>query len=274
MPRVGEGVEGYPRWDGYLSTGRTWPVILGQEIRRTWEDLWGRIAITVVIAYALVFIGSLQSAGSTAHSYDTVLLFVGNLRWGALALAAIMAGPALLEDRLQGSLELYLSRAVTRADYLAGKIGATFSLTTVAIVVPAIIYWVVTLFLFTDHPARWTWFLPAALVYGLIWAGMVTGVGLGLACISRSSRAAALILFGAFAVADVLVANVLEGITRAGAARVISPLAAHGQQVGWLFTAELPFAFPFWWGLVELAVLAALGWALVWWKHPRLAGVD
>lgn len=272
---MGEGVEGYPRWDGHLGSGRTLPIILRQEVRRTWNDLWGRIVITVALAYALVSIGSLGRVGVDLHTYDTAFTFVDILRWFALFMAAVMAGPALLEDKLHGTLELYLSRAVTRLDYLGGKVGATFGLTSAIIVIPAIIYWVVTLFIFPEHPGGWVvWFVPAVLVYGVLWAAVVAGLGLGLACIARSSLATALVLIGAFAIADVLITDVLQGITRAEALNILSPFAAHGQQVGWLFGTELPFEFPFWWGLAELAVLLAVGWALVWWKHPRLAGVE
>lgn len=275
MVPVGEGVEGYPRWEGELSEARTFPVIALQEIKRTWEDLWGRVAIAVVAAYALVYIGSLQSAGAQVHTMDTALTFLDNLRWGSLALAAIMAGPALLEDRLHNALELYLSKAVTRFDYLAGKIGATFEMATVALVVPGLVYWVATWFLFTDHPGAWTFRFPlAVIVYGLIWAVVVCGLGLGLSCVSRSSRAAALLLFGVFAAADIVVADLLEGLTRVQELQILSPFSAHAQQVGWLFQTSEPFAFPYWWGLVELAVLAAIGWGLVYWKHPRLAGVE
>lgn len=268
------GVEGYPRWHGELSTGRAFPTIARQEITRTWNDLWGRIAIVFVIAYALVFIGSLNTVGPQGHTMDNALRFVDLLRWGALVVAAIMAGPALLEDRLHGALELYLSRAVTRVDYLVGKIGAVLDLTAVVVVVPGIVYWVATYFLFTEHPEAWTVFPLAVIVYGLLWAVMVSGLALGLACVSRSSRATALILFAVFAIADVLITDILEAITRSEALQVLSPFSAHGQQVGWLFQAAEPFGFPYWWGLIEIVGLIAVGWALVWWKHPRLAGVE
>lgn len=271
---AGAGVEGYPSWHGQLSTGRTFPVIARHEISRTWNDLWGRIAIVFVVAYALVFIGSLQTAGPDAHTTGNALRFVDTLRWGALVLAAIMAGPALLEDRLHGALELYLSRAVTRLDYLAGKIGAVLDLTAVVVIVPGIVYWVATYFLFTEHPEQWLLFPLGVIAYGLLWALMVTGVALGLACVSKSSRATALILFGVFAIADLLISDILQGITRNEALQILSPFSAHAQQVGWLFQAPEQFGFPYWWGIVELVVLMALGWALVWWKHPRLAGVE
>lgn len=267
-------VEGYPHWDGELSKERTYPRIILQELKRTWQDPWGLIAIVLVASFALFYVASLQTSGITAHTQDNAMRFLNLLRWGSLGLAAVMAGPAFLEDRVHGALQLYLSRAVTRLDYLAGKIGATYGLATLAMLGPGLIYWIVTFLLFQEHPTAWMRFPLGVIVYSLLWGAVVTGLGLGLSSVSRSSRATALILFGSFAVADVFISDILQGITKSESLQILSPFSAHAQQIGWLFKFKLPFDFPYWWGLIHIALLIGVGWFLVYWKHPRLEGVE
>lgn len=271
---MGEGVEGYPPWEGSLTASHPIATIIKHEIKRTWEDLFGLIAIVLVAATALFMITSLQVAGPSAHTLDRGLRTLNLLRWGPLGLAAIMAGPALLEDRLHGALELYLSRAMTTFDYLAGKIGAVYGMSALALIGPGLLYWIVSFFIFETQPDHWMRFPAGVVLYGLIWATFVSGLGLGLASVSDSSAATGLTLFGGVAIADVFISNVLSGVAATDALRVISPFAMLGQQVEWIFQGTNPYDFPYWWGLLGLAVLSAVGWLLVWRFHPRLEGVE
>lgn len=272
-----EGVAAYPRWKGALSARPAFPVIAAEELRRAVNNQWARSALILVFGYAVVYVGSIhtlaQSRGvANAHTMDNFLFFLNLLRWGALAIAAIMAGPTLLEDRRQGGLELYLSRAVTRADYLAGKTLAVLGLATFAMVGPALVYVLASHLLFAQHPAQWALTPAGVLLYGLLWGLLVAGLGLGLSCIARSSRGATLLLLGGFAVTDVFISSLLEGVTRDATAKILSPFAALQQQQAWLFGVAEPFPFPAWWGLALWASLTAVGWGLVAWKHPRVAG--
>ena len=119
-----EGVRSYPRFDGALRARPAFGVIAMQEARRARLNLWSQYAFILIVAYTVVYLGTLyqasQRSGDLVHTMDNFLGFVNLLPWGALAVASVMTGPALLEDARHGALELYLSRAVTRADYLAG----------------------------------------------------------------------------------------------------------------------------------------------------------
>lgn len=269
-------VTGYPRWDGALSkTPRFWS-IAAQEVRNALRDQWARTALIVGFGYALIVLATLYSVVQTrpsAHSREYFLDFLGLLRWAALAVAAVMAGPALLEDDRKGALELYLSRSVTRPQYLAGKLLAVLGLTFVTIFGPALLYWGGTWLLADEHPAGWGWAPLGAAGYAAIWAIVVSGLGLGLSCVVRSSRAATLLLFGGLVVIHLVLANLLEFITRSETLQVMSPLNMLQAQQTWLFQMDAPFEFPWWWGLVGLGALAALGWTLVALRHPRLKGV-
>lgn len=274
-----EGVGAYPKWQGELSTFPAWPIIAGQEIRRAWENAWARAAITLAAAYAVIYLGQLWSAAGSVgaediHTTENYLRFVELLRWAALGVASVMAGSALLEDDRRGALELYLSRAVTRADYLVGKILAVLGVAFATLWIPSMIYYGVSFMLFDVRPGGWEWMPFKAFAYALIWAFVITGLGLGLAAVTRSARAGTLLLFGGVFAIDVILSDLLSYLTASDQYKVISPLASLTQQNGWLFGEDAPFDWPHWWGLIALGLYALLGWGLVAWKHPKLRGVD
>jgi ABC-type transport system involved in multi-copper enzyme maturation permease subunit len=276
---VAEPVTGYPRWQGGLQGGtRAWTIV-ATEFRKVYDDTWGRTAIFLALAYTALTLGSLYTTAqqaadeSTVHTMDAFVSFLNLVRWGALAVVAVAAGPSLLEDRRKGALELYFSRSVTRADYLLGKLGAVFLLALFVMFVPALIYYGATFVFFDTKPDGWGTALPNALLYAVMWAALVSGLGLGLSTLMKSSRGASLVLFGGFATLDIVLSELFEGITRRGVFEILSPFSALAKQAEWLFGIEVVGAdFPAWWGLVEWVLLTVVGWALVAWRYPRVAG--
>lgn len=275
---MAESITGYPRWKGELAKSPRWFTIMAHEMRRAWDDQWGRTAIYVAIGYAVINVAQLFAAtrsDPTAHNIENFLSFLGLLRWAALGIAAVMAGPALLEDAQRGALELYLSRALDRRDYLLGKTLAVFVVTLGVVWLPALFYIGGSFLIVSTHPADWAWTVLGSLGYSAIWAFVVAGAGLGLSCVVRSARAATLILFGGIAVLDIILASLLQLITNNNGVQIISPLGDLQEQVGWLFPgAATPYNFPWWWGLIVLGAIAAVGWALVVLRAPRLKGVE
>lgn len=272
---MSESIQGYPKWTGQLSRFPRVLAIAMQETRRGLVDQWSRSALILAFGYAIITIGQAYAVSRTTHTVSAFVDFLGLLRWAALGVAAIMAGPALLEDDRKGALELYLSRAVTRPAYLAGKLLAVLGLTFLTVFLPALAYYGVSWMIFENHPAGWGWVVLGAAGYAAIWALVVCGLGLGVSCLVRSSRAATLILFGGIAGMDIVLGSLLEGITKNETFQILSPMSDLEQQVVWLFPGQsAPYDFPWWWGLVALGVLAAVGWTLFALRHPRLKGVE
>lgn len=281
-----ESVTGYPRWQGAFSRSPRVLTIAMQEVRNAWNDQWGRTAIYVAIGYALISVAQLFAATRSdpgAQSWLNFVNFLGLLRWAALGVAAVMAGPALLDDAKRGALELYLSRAVDRRDYLLGKTLAVFAVTLAVVWIPALFYVGGSFVIVSKHPDGWAWAALGSLGYAALWAFAIAGIGLGISCVMRSARAATLVLFGAVAVLDLVIAgeglpgsqSLLVVITRSTTVEIVSPLAALQEQVGWLFPgAATPYTFPWWWGLIYLGAIGAIGWALVVLRAPRLKGVE
>ncbi|MGQ0536917.1 MAG: ABC transporter permease [Methanobacteriota archaeon] len=272
MGPLPEGVTGYPRWDGELRGGPAFPTIAAEEVTRASKGFWGQLVFGVAIVYTLLYLGRFYAAGEASHTMENFLLLVHLLPWAAIGVASVIAGPSLLEDARHRSLELYLSRAVTKGDYLFGKTLAVFGSAFAVVFVPILLYWVAGYAFFDAQPEQWEWIALGGLGFALLWATLVTALGMGLSVVSRSSRAASLLLFGLMAVADGVVSNLLEAITRDAKWQIVSPVAALQVQEWWLFSVPDKSPFPYWWGLVEWGALAAIGILFVVWRHPRIGG--
>ena len=264
-----EALTGYPKWQGELSGAPRVGSIFLQEAQRAARDEWIRAGFILGFGYAIISLVSLAARGLT---WEAFLDFLGFLRWPALAVAALMAG-RLLEDEKHGALELYLSRSVTRWSYLGGKVVAVLGLTFLVVFGPALVYYGATFFVSEDQPGSWPWAILGAAGYALVWGLVVTGLGLAIGCLVRTSRAAGILLFAGVAGIDLVLGRLLAGITSNEALRVVSPMASMDQQRVWLFRMEAPWDFPWWWGAILLGGLVALGWGIFWARHPRLKGV-
>lgn len=264
---------GYPKWQGQLSAApRIWSIALN-EARRAYNDQWARAALILAFGWAVITVGTLYT-NPRAHTVEQYLSFLGLLRWAALGVAAVIAGVALLEDDKRGALELYLSRSVTRWSYLGGKILAVLGMTFFTIFVPALVYYLAAYVAIEDQPGGWGWVILGAAGFAAVWAIVVSGLGLGLSCLVRSTRTASILLFAGLAGVDIVIGKLLGLITNSDMPKAFSPTSAMDQQGTWLFNIDAPFDFPWWWGAITLAALAIAGWTIVWLRHPRLKGVD
>lgn len=273
VPSTSVGVTGYPKWEGQLSGApRIWSIALN-EARRAYNDQWARAALILAFGWAVITLGPLV-ARPTAHTLEAYLAFLGLLRWAALGVAAVMAGVALLDDDKKGALELYLSRSVTRWTYLGGKVLAVLGMTFLTLFGPALIYYLASFLLIDTQPEGWPYAVLGAAGFAAIWAIVVSGVGLGVSCVVRSTRAASILIFAGIAGADILLGTLLSTITSSDTPRVFSPMSSLDQQRTWLFNMDPLFDFPWWWGAITLGALAIAGWTMVWLRHPRLKGVE
>lgn len=265
----------YPRWDGPLAGGPLLGPIIRNVFSRLFRNVWGQLTLLILGVFTALQIGDISNLDDADHTMDLFVGFLNNLRWGALAMAVVIGVPSLLEDQRRGALELYLGRAVNTGEYLAGKVLAVLILSTGALFVPALAYVLASLFFFEKHPEGWAMALPSAFLYSLLLGLLVSGLALGLSSVSRSSRAATLLLLGGFVILDLVVSNLLESITSNPDFQIISPFAAFQQQSEWIFQGvESGAKFPQWWGLAELIGLTAVGWFLLAWKHPRVRGAE
>ena len=268
---------GYEHWDGQLRQGAVLGTIVRADLRRLPNNPWAIVAAGGGLAWALastIQLYQFRAAGDATHDIAGFTAMLDQLRWFVLATAAVIGTPALLEDARLGALELYLSRPMTRWDHLLGKamavVAVCFSMYALAIAA----YTLAAYGLFDEHPAGWTWAPLTGLAYGALWALLAAGVALAVSCLSRNARAAAAGFFGGAVALHVATADVLPRLTDNEAVAILSPFKAHEAIQSWLFEGIEPLAFPPWWGLAEVLAIAAVAWAIVALRHPRLPGVD
>lgn len=268
-----DAVQGYPRWQGTLARSPRVFTIMAEELKKIYRDRWtGYVLMGALLAAALSFA---SRSPLERTQLDEMLNALKYIEWGALGVAALAAGPALLDDRRSGALELYLSRAVRPWEHFAGKALAVWAACVGIVFLPALLYYGSSLLTVENLPEGWGWAWLGLLGHALIWGTVVTGLGLALSCVLKSGRAATLVLFGVVFGLDFVLSNLLEGISQDGRFEVISPLANLHQQNAWLFPdGTAPYGFPYWWGTLVLAGLAVVGWGVAWWRRPRLRGVD
>ncbi len=273
-----EGVRGYPAWEGRLSQAPPLAAIVEDTWRRTWRSTWGMLTLVLVFGYGLLYVGSLytasQGGGSQVHTVENLVGFLSFLTWGGLAIAAVAGSPALVSDREAGALELYLTRGLTRTQYMVSKGLSVLGLTFACVAGPGALYYLSSWFVFETHPEGWAWTILGILGFGLLAAVVITALALGLSAALGSARASVLVLLGTFAVLDVLVGDILMLITDNAALEVASPISALHQQATWLFRVDPPFDFPTWWAGITLLVAVAVGLGLLARYRPRVRGED
>lgn len=269
---MAEAIKEYPRWERAYSGAPRFLVIAREELIKIYRNKWTGYAVALFLALAILgFAGNRVGATRLENLVDSLKL----IEWAALAVVAIAAGPAILEDRRRDALELYLSRAMRPRDYVLGKGLAIWISAVVVVLLPALAYYVSALVTVDDLPGSWNWAWLGLIGHAVIWGTVIAGIGLGLSVVLNSSRAATLVLFGAIFGLDVVLSNLLEGITNDARVQVLSPIADLHQQNSWLFLeTSAPYDFPWWWGALALAGLAAVGWGLFVWRRPRLKGVE
>lgn len=274
MPRLAEAVRGYQRWRGKASGGSRILTIMAEELARARRSSWTSLVALAGLAWgaaSTIELYQFRNSGAP-HAIDGFTAMLDQLRWFVLALAAVVGAPSLLEDHRRGALDLYLSRPLTRWDYLAGKALAVLALCFGVFVASIGAYTAASYVFYGTHPKGWAVAPLWALLYTFLWAFMVAGLALGVSAVARSGRAASILLFGSAVVLHVTATTILPQLTGTSWLGIFSPFQAHEAVKPW-FWPDLPHgSFPPWWGLTEILALAVLGWGLVLWKHPRLRG--
>jgi ABC-2 type transport system permease protein len=123
-------------------------------------------------------------------------------------LVTVWAGAGLVGDDLRtGALLVYLSRPLTRADYVLGKLGVLAALNLLVLAGPTLALWALAAALEWREPVGRTGvalpLLPLAILAYAAFASVVLAVlALGASALARSAALAGLALVGAFLIFD------------------------------------------------------------------------
>jgi ABC-2 type transport system permease protein len=135
-----------------------------------------------------------------------------NQQIGFTILLTIFGGAGLVANDLRtGAIVMYLSRPLTRRDYILGKLGVTFLLNLAVTLAPGLLLYGVTLALVPDQFAKWelAWIAPAIVLHSVAMSLTVSLLGLAISSLTRSARVSGLALF-VFILGLELVRQILE----------------------------------------------------------------
>jgi ABC-2 type transport system permease protein len=122
-----------------------------------------------------------------------------NTQIGFTILLSIFGASGLIANDLRtGAILVYLSRPLTRRDYVLGKLGVPLALNLAVTLVAGVGLYAVALTLAPEQFFEWklAWIGPAIVVYSVIISLFVSLLSLAISALSRSARIAGLAFFG------------------------------------------------------------------------------
>ncbi len=193
---------------------------------------------------------------------------------GFALLVSVFGGAGLIANDLRtGAILVYLSRPLTRVDYILGKLCALLSLNLFVTLAPALMLWIVAVSLAPEQFAtlKLLWLPPAIVLHALV-IGLAMGLmALAVSSLSKSARVAGLAFAGLFIGLEIA-RGVLRGMFRTPETGLVSlqgNLHALGNA---LFGIQHRF-FNQPWPLAALALLVMAALSL-WVLRARVRAVE
>lgn len=223
--------QGYRRYEarGPIRSLRFWPITreaLGLIFaKRVFALLFGFMWLPFVARVIQIFVVTrFPEAGRVLPIDGRLFGEFLNQQIGAALLLSIFGGAGLVANDLRtGAILVYLSRPLTRRDYVLGKLGVLMALNLAVTLVPAILLYVVGLGLAPEQYLKWElwWIAPAIALQGVTVSLAVSLVALAVSSLSRSARVAGLSFFG-LVVGLEMTRGILVNIVRSDWATLLS----------------------------------------------------
>jgi ABC-2 type transport system permease protein len=173
----------------------------------------------------------------------------------------VFGGAGLVANDLRtGAILVYLSRPLTRRDYVLGKLGTLLALNLSVTLLPGLLLYLVALSLAPDQflKADLAWIGPAVVLQSLVVSLVTSLVALAVSSLSKSARVAGLGFFGLFMGLE-LARGILRGVYGRPETLLVS-LRANMQAVGnALFGIQSRALDIPWMAPAAVLVLVALG---------------
>ncbi len=271
---------GYRHWQGrWTSHPYRWWVITRQGIsllakKKRFIFLMIAASIPFLVRAVMLYIGIivgknlriLQSSPGFFEDFLTQQLFFAFL-------VATYAGAGLISSDLKANaLQIYLSKPITRLDYIAGKLGVIFFFLALPTLIPAIFLFLLQ----AVFEANMTFLLSNYWVLGSI-VGYSVVIVLTMGCLmsafsslSRSSRFAGINFAAAFFFSQIFHA-ILSEFFRTSRLAWLSIVANMSQVGDLLFGKAAKYDSPIWASILALAFLMA---GSFWIIHRRVQAVE
>jgi ABC-2 type transport system permease protein len=271
--------QGYRRYAGTRArAGRAWAVIAKAGVRtlfarRAFIGLlllsWVPFVVRAVQLYAATNLPQAQFLAPDARMFRQ---FLGQQEiW--LFFITVYAGTGLIaNDRRANALQIYLSKPLTRLEYIFGKFAILFTLLLLVTWVPAVLLVVIQV-MFSgsfDFFLNNLVLLPAITIFSLIQVISVALAMLALSSLSRSSRYVGVLYAGLIFFSQAIY-GVVRGLTRDSTLAWLSiPLDL--QQIGdVVFRLDPRFDMPAWSAFLMIALLIAASIVVL---ERRVRGIE
>jgi ABC-2 type transport system permease protein len=270
--------QGYRRYGGDKARGRAWLVIVATGIRamlgnRRWIVLmvasWIQFLVRAVQFYLAA---NFSQAGMLSPTAATFRDFFDKQDIFVFIMTVTLGSSLIAQDRRANALQIYLSKPLTRAEYIFGKLGILVTFLLLITWVPAILLLVVEVVFagnFTFLRAN-AYLFPAITVFALVEVVMVSTSMLALSSLSTNSR-----FVGILYTALIFFSNALYGVLRAVTGSSMVSWISFGNnlaQIGDLiFRVPLRYQTPWPIALVMIIVLVGVS-ALI--LERRVRGVE
>jgi len=198
--------QGYRRYEarGPLREIRFWPItreglrlIL---VKRAFLGLLALSFLPLVVRVIQVYIVTrFPEAGRVLPVDGRMFGEFLNQQIGFTILLSIFGASGLIANDLRtGAILVYLSRPLTRRDYVLGKLGVPLALNLAVTLVPGLALYSAAVGLAPDQFLQWdlAWIVPAVVLHAVAISLFVSLLALAISSLSRSARVAGLAFFG------------------------------------------------------------------------------
>jgi len=255
--------QGYQRYQGQrVPVGRAWWTMARMHLITAFKRRWFLLLVVAgwarFLGYAAfyiigpVFIPQMASFAQT--NPQTFRNFL-NGQGFFVFLITIVLGGLIADDRRANALQLYLSKPVTRIEYILGKAAPLLILILGLTLVPALCL-IVLQIVFSGSVsflANNLFLLPAITLASLVRALLSTFMILALSSLSKSRRFVAIMYAGIIFI-TLAMQQVLRAITGSRAWAAIAPSNMMDVFTDWIFRVRTPQPVP-----VYVAVLVIVG---------------
>jgi ABC-2 type transport system permease protein len=270
--------QGYRRYGGTRARGRAWLVMLrngviGMMGNRRWIVLMIASWIQFVVRAIQFYIAAnFSQAAIVAPSAATFRDFFDRQDLFVFLVTITLGAAAIAEDRRTNALQIYLSKPLTRLEYLVGKLSVLMVFLLFITWVPAILLLIVQVLFagnFTFLKAN-VYLFPAITLYSLIEVVMVSMCMLALSSLSTSGRFAGILYTALIFFSDALygVLRAVTGSTRVSWVAFGNNLAQVGDVI---FRVPLRYETPW---ILSLAIVFGLIGVAAWILERRVRAVE
>ncbi len=271
--------QGYRRYIGSRAeVGRSWQVITRAGIRtvlskRAFLGLmlmaWSPFVVRAVQVYIAA---NFSQASFLAPKAETFREFLGQQGVFVFFVTIYVGAGLIANDRRANALQVYLSKPLTRAEYVAGKLAILFLFLIAVTWLPAIMLLLIQImfagsFTFVRENI---FLLPAITLFSLLQVLVASTTMLALSSLSKSARFVGVMYAGLIFFTSALF-NALRGITGQSSFAWISPTETLEQIGNIIFRLDPPFAVP---GFATVLTLMVLVGGSLWILERKVRGIE